>query len=245
MVWALWGLVPMTRPLLTTLALLALTAALSAGLLHAQGSAETERPPYRIDLLPGWNLISFPGDPVDTALESVMGPDLQADIILTYLSDAWLTALRDTEGRVSGTLTTILGGWGYWVHTPVAETIEVTLAPSDVQPVQRTIYGWNLMGVWDTEQRLPGTEVAADDYFSQIPWRVAYSFNTDANRWAKHLPLSEGTVEIGAGYWVWATTHVYCPPVSTTQIRRGAGTAVETGAGYRVQTSGGLAWLCP
>ena len=61
----------MTRRILTTLALLALTAAVSAGLL----STEEERPPYRIDLHPGWNLISFPGDPVDPALESVRFPE--------------------------------------------------------------------------------------------------------------------------------------------------------------------------
>ena len=57
------------------LALLVLTAVVSVGTLYAQGSSE-ERPSYRIDLVAGWNLISFPGDPVDTAIESVIGPDL-------------------------------------------------------------------------------------------------------------------------------------------------------------------------
>ena len=55
-----WYTPTMTRRILTTLALPALTAAVSVGLLYAQGSAESERPPNRIDLLPGWNLISFP-----------------------------------------------------------------------------------------------------------------------------------------------------------------------------------------
>ena len=78
----------MTRRILTTLTLLALTVALSAGLLHAQGSTEAEPSPYRIDLYSGWNLISFPGDPVDGTLENVVG-DAQVD-------RSW--AIRATSG---------------------------------------------------------------------------------------------------------------------------------------------------
>ena len=74
----------MTRAIPTILALLVLTAVVSVGTLYAQGSSEEERPPYRIDLVAGWNLISFPGDPVDTAIESVIGPDLQVNAVLSY-----------------------------------------------------------------------------------------------------------------------------------------------------------------
>ena len=76
----------MTRAILTILALLVLTAVVSVGTLYAQDSSEGERPPYRIDLVAGWNLISFPGDPVDTAIESVIGPDLQVNLVLGYQS---------------------------------------------------------------------------------------------------------------------------------------------------------------
>ncbi len=235
----------MTLRILTTLSLLTLTAALSAGLLHAQGLAESEQAPYRIDLFPGWNLISFPGDPVDATLESVIG-DAEVDMILGYQDGEWLAAVRKTDGgwRTTSGFTTLSGGWGYWLHAPTADALEVTLAQSDVSPFLKMTAGWNLIGVWDTEQRLPSTEIAADGYFAQIDWRVAYSFNTDANRWAKQLPRLDGTVETGAGYWVWATTPDPCP-VLTTLIRRGGGTAVEAGAGYRAQALGGLALSCP
>ena len=79
-----WYYRAMTRAIPTILALLVLTAVVSVGTLYAQGSSEEERPPYRIDLVAGWNLISFPGDPVDTAIESVIGPDLQVDLVLEY-----------------------------------------------------------------------------------------------------------------------------------------------------------------
>ena len=34
---------------------------------------------YEIDLRPGWNLVSFPGEPVDTAIDSVLPADHPAD----------------------------------------------------------------------------------------------------------------------------------------------------------------------
>lgn len=204
----------MTRRILTTLALLALVAAISVGLLHAQGSAEAEQPPYRIDLLPGWNLISFPGDPVDTTLENVIGSDSQVDIILAYQGDAWLTALRNPNNDWYGTLTTISGDYGYWMYTPIAETIAAPLSP--VTPPSRIPYcstarGLYLVGVWDSEQRPAGTKLDAEEVFNQqrslvrYYWAVAHGFDTRANKWETPIRRGSGaTVAVGAGYWVWA-----------------------------------------
>lgn len=206
----------MTRRILTTLALLALTVALPAGLLHAQGGEE-ERPPYRIDLYPGWNLISFPGDPVDMALESVMG-DSQVDVVLGYEDGGWRggewrAAVRKTGGgwRTTSELTTLSGGRGYWVHALADDTIEAELSPDAAEPSPEGC-GWQLEGVWDAQQQPAGTEIDADDYFSEASWRVAYGFLTDENRWTKQLPGSEGMVKTGAGYWVWfAVGHAHTP----------------------------------
>ncbi len=202
----------MTRRILTTLALLALTAALSAGLLHAQGSAETERSPYRIDLYPGWNLISFPGDPVEAALESVIG-DAQVDVILVYQNGEWLAAGRQTDGGWGTTsgFTTLSGGLGYWVHTPTAGAIEVVLSPATPRPSPGGC-GWQLVGVWDEEQQPAGTKVDADDYFGGVGWRIAYGFLSEANLWTKLVTGIDGTVELGRGYWVWIPlSHAHTP----------------------------------
>ena len=245
----------------TTLALLALAVALSAGLLHAH-DGEAERPPYRIDLYPGWNLISFPGDPVDAALESVMG-DAQADEILGYQDQQWRAAVRKTDGgwRTTSDLTTMSGSRGYWVHALAEDAIEVLLSPDTTRPSTEGC-GWQLMAIWDAEQRPQGTAISADEYFSKIWWRVAYTFLADENLWTKQLPRSEGTVETGAGYWVWNACPTPCPPVSgldasgaygfgattvrwDTPVRRGAGATVEVGAGYRTAATGGVALSCP
>ena len=194
----------MVRPLLTTLALLALTAALSAGLLHAQGPPEPERLPYRIDLHAGWNLISLPGDPVDGTLETLVG-DSGVDMVLAYRDGQWSAAVRNSNGgwRSTSGFTTIYGGRGYWVYTTAAERIEVALSSSEEQSVPRLTPGWDLVGVRDREQRPPGTEIDADDYFYDSWWRVAYGYLTAENRWTRQIPNHDGTVQTGAGYWVW------------------------------------------
>lgn len=192
----------MTRRILVTLTFLTLAAGLSAGLLHAQGSGEAERAPYRIDLYSGWNLISFPGDPVDTALESVIG-DAQVDMVLGYQDDAWLTAVRNPDGEWEGWLETMTGEWGYWVHTPVEETIETALSPATANPSSLHRPGWNLVSIWDEQQRTPGEEIDADRYFGHSCWRVAYTWSPTAGQWTTVMPQESGTVDTGAGYWVW------------------------------------------
>ena len=200
----------MTRRILTTLALLALAAAVSAGLLHAQGSTEGEQPPYRIDIHPGWNLISFPGHPLDERLETTLEGS-QVDIVLAYQDHRWRAAVRKADGewRTTSGFTTMPGGRGYWVHTLADDSIETVLSPDTAEPSPKGC-GWQLMGVWDAEQRPAGTEIDADLYFSDIPWRVAYGFLTDENRWTKHLPGSNEAAATGAGYWVWASCPSSC-----------------------------------
>ena len=169
-----------------------------------------ERQPYDVDLTPGWNLISLPGDPFNPAVGNVMG-DLKADTVLGYQAGEWVTAVKDEEtGRWQGTLTDIQGGYGYWVRTAVVETIETVIPPilpTSNLPTVPVISGWNLLGVVDAEQRDAGETADADEYFTSLPnWRVAYSFETQQNRWTKLLPTQADTnVENGRGYWVWSS----------------------------------------
>ena len=205
----------MTRAIPTILALLVLTAVVSVGTLYAQGSSEGERPPYRIDLVAGWNLISFPGDPVDMAIESVIDPDLQVNLVLGYQRGAWASAHRTAGSEWMGSLTEIEGGWGYWVLTSVAETIEVSLTTALRPPLGCSGgNGWNLEGVVDVELRPAGTKVDADDYFQERfsnDWKVAYRFDAAAVQWDEPIrPDSGGTLETGAGYWVWASHYREC-----------------------------------
>ena len=237
----------MVRRILMTLMLLALTAAVSVGLLQAQGSTESERPPYRIDLHPGWNLISLPSDPVDMSLEHVMG-DSHVDMVLGYQNDQWEAAVRSNDGgwRTTSGLTTMSSGRGYWLHALADDAIETRLSPSESGALSISIIpGWNLVGVVDAEQRPPGAAIDADDYFTNVDWRVAYTYRPDTNLWTKLIPSNDGTVVTGAGYWVWNTSPGSCPPVSGAGGPRGSGATAGVGAGYQARVSGVVALSCP
>ena len=171
-----------------------------------------ERSPYEVRLDPGWNLISFPGDPFNPGVGDVIG-DLKADSVLSFQQGEWVTAVRDEEGSWRGTLTDLVGGYGYWVRTTVVETIETVIPPilpTANLPTAPIVSGWNLIGVVDAEQRDVGTAQNADNYLISLPgWRVAYGYETRLNSWQKLLPKTTptpATVENGKGYWVWSTS---------------------------------------
>ena len=170
---------------------------------------------YKVNLIPGWNLVSLPGTPLDSSTQSVMSDSMQASIVLAYQDDAWLTAVND-NGTWRGTLTDIVGGYGYWVQTTAFESISALIPETDtstVLPTADVIEGWNLLGVVDVLQNkansTPSGGGEADDYFDNIEWKVAYSFDTSSNAWAKSIPGdgSANAKEIvnGKGYWVWST----------------------------------------
>ncbi len=171
------------------------------------------RDPYEIDLIPGWNLVSVPGTPIDSGIGAVMGSTNEAGIVLAYQDDEWLTAVND-QGTWRGTLTDIVGGYGYWVQTTAFETISTLIPETDtssILPTAQVIEGWNLLGVVDVQQadagKAPSDNEEADDYFSNFDWRVAYAFNTSSNQWTKTLKGVGDEDEIlnGKGYWVWST----------------------------------------
>ena len=180
------------------------------------------RPAYKVALRPGWNLISLPGTPADPAIGSVVSDDLSVRLVLGYQNGAWLTAIRDSGGW-SGTLTEIGGGWGYWIQSTAFETISALIPDVDTSSNLPTIpvtQGWNLLGVMDIQQggagNAPIGKAEADDYFTSIPWRVAYSFDARTSAWTKLVPEA-GVVEADGGddsdeilnakgYWVWSST---------------------------------------
>ncbi|MDE2884998.1 MAG: hypothetical protein OXO53_07870 [Chloroflexota bacterium] len=174
-----------------------------------------ERQPYEIELDPGWNLISVPGDPFNPAVSAVIG-DLKADTVLGFQGGEWVTAVKGEDGRWMGTLTDIQGGYGYWVRTTVVETIETVIPPvlpTSVLPTVPIVAGWNLIGVVDPEQHDTDTADArhsVDEYLTSLgnAWRVAYGFETQQNSWSKLLPKASpdpSMVENGRGYWLWNT----------------------------------------
>ena len=164
------------------------------------------RPGTKIGLKPGMNLISLPGSPADTAINSVVTLS-QVSAISTYdaATGTWLSATRDDSGSLSGDLTDIDAQHAYWVSTTSFDPIKVDI-PSQgfgsVPPAITLVAGWNLVPVVVIGDQTVKT-IAADTYFGSTSWVTAYTFDPQEGQWAKVLPGNFHDVEVGKGYWLY------------------------------------------
>ena len=172
---------------------------------------------YEIRVSPGWNLISVPRDPEETAIGVALAAAESFSTLMGYQNGDWLTA-RKTDDGWQGSLTEIRGGYGYWAFAHADETIPVALvrpdgfAPAPSVPVSR---GWNLLGALDAARNAPGEPLSADGgaavrCFAGIDWEVAYSLERNSAKpnevvWKRIVPGDNGSGDIrnGSAYWVW------------------------------------------
>ena len=153
----------------------------------------TERDPIQVDLNPGWNLVSLPGQPADTSIDAVMAGN-DATAVITYdptIPGGFLVAIRDVGGDFSGTLKSMDASRGYWVLTDSFQPIEVDVPPlaagsaGVLPPTVPIAKGWNLVPIQDpTGVFAAGTDLEASDYFTSAEGVSAvYFFDTIANAW--------------------------------------------------------------
>ena len=181
----------------------------------------TARKPYDLALTPGWNLVSIPAEAADSDINAVIGADHPATEVRSYdpsVPGGWLFAVR-SDGVFAGTLMNITSGRAYWVLTDSFEAIEVDIprlsAGSPVAPpTVKIVKGWNMVPVQDvTESR---EAISAETYFSGIKVSRIYTFNTLTNSWDSVVVgatmldddanvVPDDYLEVGKGYWVFAT----------------------------------------
>jgi hypothetical protein len=177
----------------------------------------TERDLFEVPVVPGWNMVSFPGAPADSAIDSVIGTGVPVTSVYSYnptIPGGWQTAVREagadgTFGAFAGTLTTIDANLGYWVLTSTFEAIEVdipamaagsatvgdTLPP---QPPSIAISeGWNLISVRDVTGALgaagnddlsASNSIDSDVYLAGLEVSRILHFNTLQNAWKVIVP---------------------------------------------------------
>ena len=185
----------------------------------------TARDAFVVDITAGWNAISFPANPVDTALDAVFTEEAIDRVvgwnpmsqtgpwsIASRIDGVWSTSanfapLTDVEVR-----------YGYWVHSTAFVKQSVDLEG----PINRetggkpdpigiaTVPGWNFIGVVDQDgdqtedhfgkvlQDSEDVDVTAKDYMPGF--RQAYTWDAIANGY-RVLPES-GHMIIGKGIWV-------------------------------------------
>ena len=187
-----------------------------------------ERAPFVLDLLAGWNSISFPANPVDRALHAVFTNTAVDQVIgwnVTEPVSPWRMATRVdgvwTTSEDVATLNDVEARYGYWVHSQGFITQAVALAgkgdrATDGQPNPADIptdEGWNFVGVVDVDgdqtqddagetlRNSNNDPITAAEYLGG--YTRAYTWDHINNTWDV-LKTDEGIV-IGSGVWVYYT----------------------------------------
>ena len=186
----------------------------------------SERALFEVPLVPGWNMISVPGDPAATAIDSVIGTGVPVTAVYGYdpsVPGGWLTAVREaaddgTFGAFAGTLTDLNPNLGYWVLTSTFQPIEVDIPQltagaatvGEVLPPQPPsidiVVGWNLVAVLDVTATLDAAgedtldadnSVDSDVYLAGLEISRVLRFDTLENAWQVIVP--DGTLNDGGG----------------------------------------------
>ena len=169
-----------------------------------------ERAAFDVTLRPGWNMVSLPGAPADPDINAVI-TSADVDVVLSYdpsVPGGWLTAVRDANGNLAGTLTTISGATALWVHTssftPIAADIPgLGAGAATVPPSFKLVKGYNLVPVSTLDSDAVAGDVRdADEYFTGLSWTRAYGYDNATNKFNTILPGTADTVSVGQGYWV-------------------------------------------
>ena len=169
----------------------------------------TERRAFSLKLNPGWNLVSFPGQPADSSLNAVIPADHPASSIISHGAGGWQTAIRNDDGTWIGTLTHIDATKAYWIATDSFEAISVDIPRREggtptLPPTIDLTAGWNLVPVLDsTGDRSHGDTVSASDYFSGVKATRVYTFDTLLGTW-QTVDVANDNLMVGSGYWVYS-----------------------------------------
>lgn len=156
----------------------------------------------RIDLVKGWNLISFPLIPPSSAIDDVLsGISGKYTSVWTYRQDAWqgynplLPEFSDLQ--------TIVPGWGYWIEMSVPAGLDaVGQAPSKTVMLRP---GWNLVGYCSTTAQPVGAALASVSGYYDSIWTF------EQGHWQVYDPQFPDYSDIemlkpGRGYWINVTT---------------------------------------
>ena len=178
-----------------------------------------ERKPVKINLSPGWNLISLRGMPVSTDVNDVFDDDT-VTVVSQYDGrrvSPWTVWTRGEDGSLSSSpagRTTIDSGLGLWVLSSDGSPLEVDIPgtsqdnPAAVPPSVELIPGWNLIAVIILDRDTKS--VIVDDYLPEGVWSRAFKLDNTTGGFTAISPApkdEDGEISVNAGQalWVYAT----------------------------------------
>ena len=185
--------------------------------------------PAKIEVTPGWTLISIPGRPQNPAIDAVFeGSSVTEVWSLNNATKAWEFARKGDDGMWSeSTLDQIVDGRGYFVRSSTFDPVNVLLqrfSPQREPPMYSISAGWNSIGYTPAGSE---TSVEVDGYLSALGisgWGMIRTWSPDASppqyvtyyssgAMTEGFPVgmegssAEGSavVEAGKGYLLFAT----------------------------------------
>ena len=153
---------------------------------------------------PGWNLISLPQQPSDTAIANVLsGISGKYASAWAFQNASW--KVYDPANPGFSDLSIMEAGWGYWLNMTESATLSVTGATPS--PSMNLITGWNLVGYNSS------TAIAIADALSSIAGNVVsvWAYMNDA--WLVYDPANPDFSDLSAmtpGYGYWINTNGAC-----------------------------------
>jgi hypothetical protein len=153
-----------------------------------------------ITLNSGWNLISLPLIPTNSAIATVLS-GVSSHVISVWYYDGTTPWLSWSPG-VGGSLSTMDQKKAYWINMKtdsaqytLTENGSVGLPPPGLPTTIDVAAGWNMTGFKSTCARTAGS------YLSGVPWVRIWSFTNGA--WS--AVDSSDKMQAGLGYWIAAT----------------------------------------
>jgi hypothetical protein len=181
-----------------------------------------------IRLYPGWNLVSLPLIPTNTAVQNILGPIADTIEAAWYFSGGTAGTWTSFVPGVTSTLNTMSDGKAYLikVHGYSTDTsvpfgggswpsyVDLTFqgrmgpALTSTPPTYSYLAGWNLLGYKSTQSHTLKEYLGLD----ANAVLTAYWFNTSAGSW--EMIDVNGTMTSGAGYWIYLpVAKVVAPPL--------------------------------
>jgi N-acetylneuraminic acid mutarotase len=180
--------------------------AAAAIMLLLFGAVAGAQSPDLIFLAQGWNLISLPVQPANTAMASALsGISGSYDVVWGYPNQSW--SYYDPNDPSGSTLPTMEAGNGYWIYMTVPWNLSVSgSAPSSSLSL---LSGWNLIGY--------GGASCADvsSILSPISSRLPVLWGYQDRAWKVYDPKdAQGSTLTqlcpGLGYWLKVSEATTC-----------------------------------
>ncbi len=162
---------------------------------------------FLLQLQPGWNLISLPLVPTQTAIAKLLLPLIQLHelVIVWGFTPPATWSFFNPGPPSSGTLTSMVDGKGYWVNVKDAVNMTVVgyiIQPASSPPSYSLAAGWNLVG-FKPQPNVQNETVA--NYLASISGKYSsvWVYNNLNGQWITGV----GGLQLapGEGMWIYIT----------------------------------------